>query len=72
MIGRFGPVQAQQNQKCTWTYISDSGTPNLGEDGKVDQKDASWKAMSDGGWHLKLSVVLPGQGTNAYVFERCN
>ena len=71
LVSRSHPVYAQTKETCEWTYIQDAGLPNLGEDGKVDLKDKSWKAMSDGGWHLKASVPLQALGTVAYVFERC-
>jgi hypothetical protein len=67
---QFLSVQAQTpktpEQHCVWTYITDHGYPNLGENGRVDLHDPDWKKVSDEGWHLK---VFAQNGT--YVFERC-
>lgn len=53
-------------QHCVWTYITDQGRPNLGDNGRVDLHDPDWKKVSEEGWHLKLWAQ---NGT--YVFERC-
>lgn len=62
-------VQAQTGkaqQHCVWTYITDQGRPNLGENGIVDLHDVDWKKVSEEGWQLKAV----GQN-GLYMFERC-
>ena len=69
VVGISRPVQAQANRKCVWSYLTDGGAPNIGKDGKGDITDASWKAMSDGGWEFKQAFSITGD--TAYLFERC-
>ena len=62
------PVNAQTTtprQHCVWSYVHDSGEPNIGQNGVVEAKDKDWQRMSDEGWQLKTA-----NGEN-YVFERC-
>jgi hypothetical protein len=62
------PVSAQTTkprQHCVWSYVHDSGAPNIGENGEVATKDKDWQRMSDGGWQLKTA------SNENYVFERC-
>lgn len=56
----------QPARHCEWTFLTDQGRPNLGENGTVDLKDPDWKKMSDGGWHL---VTMGHNGV--YMFEKC-
>ena len=59
-------AQAKPQRRCVWTYISDQGSPNVGQDGNVDfSKGANWEKVSEGGWELKVV------SENNYVFERC-
>jgi hypothetical protein len=51
-------------QKCEWSYLQDSGMPDLGREGKVEMGD-DWKAMNAEGWRL---VMMNGV---LYYFERC-
>ena len=65
---RLSTVDAQSIkplQHCVWSYISDSGHPNIGEDGAVENKDKNWQRMSDEGWQLKATKA------DDYIFERC-
>ena len=57
-----------QNKVCTWSYLGDSGSPELGEAGKVKMDD-DWTTMSKGGW--RLVAVKAGTTDDHYVFERC-
>ena len=58
-------AHAQAGPKCDYSYILDSGSPELGQNGTISYDD-DWKAMVAGGWRLK-AVHSPG-----YFFERCN
>jgi hypothetical protein len=59
-------AQTKPPHHCVWTYINDSGEPNIGEDGAIDfSKGPNWKKLSDEGWELKAVKE------NNYIFERC-
>ena len=62
-------VQAQSKnlRRCLWTYVHDTGRPNVGQDGTVEfNKNGVWKRMSDEGWELKAV-----NKESDYIFERC-
>lgn len=52
-------------KKCVWSYISDGGSPELGNGGVIEM-DEDWEKMSKGGWRL----ITVNTNFN-YVFEKC-
>jgi len=52
-------------EKCVWTYIVDTGKPDIGSDGKVELRGENWKKLSEAGWKVK---AMEGA---FYLFERC-
>ncbi len=63
-------VEAEQgSKKCDYTFIEDSGEPNIGKNGEIKYND-SWKAVVEGGWVLKTSSPM-GSTRIMYMFEKC-
>ncbi len=67
---RVVTVQAQPGtKKCDYTYIEDSGEPNIGKNGEIKYND-SWKAVVESGWVLRTSSSA-GSTRIMYLFEKC-
>ncbi|MFI5296724.1 MAG: hypothetical protein ACHREM_01390 [Polyangiales bacterium] len=52
---------------CDYTYIQDTGGPDIGENGEVTY-DRNWGWVVSQGWVLK---AVSGPTNANYVFERC-
>lgn len=59
------PASARQ---CDYTFIEDSGEPNIGKNGEIKYND-SWSAVVQSGWTLKSSSTVGS--TVMYLFEKC-
>jgi hypothetical protein len=57
-------AQAQGAPRCDYSYILDTGMPELGKRGEVSYDD-DWHAMVAGGWRLKTVSEA------VHIFERC-
>lgn len=57
-------AHAAPAHRCDYTYITDSGTPEIGQTGEVTYDDEWQKVLSEG-WTLKATTGV------IYVFERC-
>jgi hypothetical protein len=56
---------AEETKKCVWSYITDKGSPELGEAGKIDMGE-DWEKMSKNGWRL-----IAVNSVHDYIFEKC-
>jgi hypothetical protein len=55
-------------KKCDYTFIQDSGEPNIGKYGEI-KYDENWTKVVEAGWTLK---GIAGGGTQTvYLFELC-
>jgi len=63
-----GSGQAPPARDCDYTFVGDSGEPNIGKDGRVEYSD-SWANVLDAGWRLKTSHAVGSTGV--YMFEKC-
>jgi hypothetical protein len=66
--GQSVKAQGTATRGCDYTYIEDTGQPNLGKNGAIKYDD-SWKAVVEGGWSLKTASAV-GSSVE-YVFEKC-
>jgi hypothetical protein len=59
-------ARAAGTKVCDYTYITDTGEPEIGSKGRI-KYDEDWSSVVNSGWKFVGSSV-PG----VYMFERCS
>ena len=60
---------AKTGTKCDYSYLSDGGFPDIGEDGKI-KYDEDWSKMIEDGWELAFPIN-GDSSPKGYMFKKC-
>ena len=61
---------AKKTKTCHYSYITDGGSPEIGEDGKIEY-DSDWKGVLGKGFRLHTAFVTGSGQRPIYIFEKC-